>query len=149
MLTGLDPLCCPGRVQDLLSHMLQLIGDRDSSPSHMTTGPAFLPASMVMGERASLSSPCLHMADEGLGYVSHTHYFGAGSPRPVPTGLALLYCPGEVQHLLPQVLQLVRNRNSSPSLMSTEPALAYAPGNDSWWGRRVTLPHLCCLKTNK
>ena len=149
MLTGLDPLCCPGKVQDLLSQVLQLIGDRDSSPSDMTTGPVFSSASVLLGEKASLSSPCLHMADEGLGYGSHTHYFGAGSPRPVPTGLALLCCPAEVQHLLPQVLQLVRNRKSSPFLMSTEPALAYAPGNDSWWGRRVTLPHLGCLTTNK
>lgn len=48
------------------------------------------------------------------------------SPQPVP---ALLCYPGEVKGLLPQMLQLVRDRDSSSPLMASEPALLPAIGS--------------------
>lgn len=40
---------CANRVGSMLSQILQLVGARDSSPTIMTTGPAFPPALGVNG----------------------------------------------------------------------------------------------------
>lgn len=53
---------------------------------------------------------------------------------PVVTALTLLCCPGEVQGLLSQVLQLLGVGVGSPTLMTTEPALSPASGVDGCEG---------------
>lgn len=55
------------------------------------------------------------MADEWLGQLSFTLSSEARSPIHPQPGSALLYCPGEVQDLLFQVLQLLRDRDNSPA----------------------------------
>lgn len=37
-------LCCPGEMQGLISLVLTMVGDTVNSPTHVTLGPAFLPA---------------------------------------------------------------------------------------------------------
>ena len=49
-------MCYGGKVPGLLPQVLQLVGVKDSSAILMTTGPAFLPASGIDGQRGQLSS---------------------------------------------------------------------------------------------
>lgn len=48
----------------------------------------------------------------------------------------LLCCPGKVQGLLSQMLQLLRGRASSPARMPAAPLLSQCPGED--WGHFCT-----------
>lgn len=50
------------------------------------------------------------------------------SPILPPSGIALLHCPGEVQGLFSQVLQLVGDRDISSDLVTSGPVLTLAPG---------------------
>lgn len=69
------------------------------------------------------------MTKEKWGQLSYTYNFGAGSPTRLPTGLTLLCYPGEVHSLLSQVLQLVRGRDSSSTvLVSSRPVLPPSSG---------------------
>ena len=56
---------------------------------------------------------------------------GAGSPTLPPSGPALLCCLVEVHGSLSQVLQLARNRDRSPTLVTPGPALPTATGGES------------------
>lgn len=53
------------------------------------------------------------MADEWLGQLSHTLTLKASSLGPPSPASALLYCPGEMQGLLSQVLQQMKGKTSS------------------------------------
>lgn len=57
LLTGLALLGCPGRVQDQVSRVFQLVGI--SCPILMTTGPVLPPASVVGGHEGVAALPCL------------------------------------------------------------------------------------------
>lgn len=84
LLKGLALLCCPGKVQGLLSQVLQLMGIKDSSPTLATTGSTLPPAPEVDGHGGG--------GQRGrwvMGQLFYAHNFGAGSPTPTLTGLAL------------------------------------------------------------
>ena len=85
-----DLLCCPGKVQDMLSY------------SHaLCQGQLFhLPVERAKW-KGSLSLQYHHTADNRQGQLAHTHVLGAGSPTSSPhPGSSQLCCPGEVQGLL-------------------------------------------------
>lgn len=87
-----DLLCCPGKVQDMLSY------------SHaLCQGQLFhLPVERAKW-KGSLSLQYHHTADNRQGQLAHTHVLGAGSPTSSPhPGSSQLCCPGEVQGLLSQ-----------------------------------------------
>lgn len=81
------------------------MGRWDSSHNLTITDPALPPASDIDGLGGGIS-PCCYM-------TSHAH-IGAGSRTPLPTASALLCCPGAVQDLLSQLLQLMGGGVSVP-----------------------------------
>lgn len=65
-------------------------------------------------------------------------------PRPPPTGLTLLCCPGEVQDLLSWVLQLVGARALLPLLW---PLSQFSHLSEVWW--RGDYPPKSCLMADE
>lgn len=67
--TGLALGCCPGKVQVLVSHELQLVRGRASSATLMTQGKLSCLSQVAKDKEggASFSYPCHDMADEGVG----------------------------------------------------------------------------------
>lgn len=88
---------------------------------------------------------------DGKWGLSHGHSLEAGSLTPLLTRLALFCCPGKVQNLLFQVVQLVEVRDSLPGLMTTGLALSPAPGIDeqSGGGRRAALSPSMLLQDSR
>lgn len=89
----------------------------------------------------------IHRSSPSLPQLSHPMHqaarSGAGSPvftasgpaHPhvlIPTGLALMFCPGEGQGLLFQLLLLVRCRASSFILIPLRPSLLLSVGGKGW-----------------
>lgn len=69
--------------------------------------------------RESITMHSLHLRiDEPWGYLSRALALSDGSSVPLTPRLALLYCQGSVQDLLFQVLQLVRDKDGSPELLT-------------------------------
>lgn len=69
------------------------------------------------------------------------HTLRAGSSELTQTGPALLCCPGNVWGLLSQVLQLLRVRDSLPTLMPQRAAISpVADGKGGGGGRRASFP---------
>lgn len=97
-LTGSALACYPGRVQDLLSHTLQLVRDRSSSPTPVTPGASSLACLRWQGVRRGwtfFSYPCPHLADgEGRDNSSALRSSWPAHLCPL-TGTGLLCCPGE------------------------------------------------------
>jgi hypothetical protein len=70
-------LCCPGKVQDPLSWILQQVRGRDSSPAQLTLEPAFLPAIGVKGwGRAFLPRLHHYTADKCWDHLFKTPWIG-------------------------------------------------------------------------
>lgn len=84
--SGSALLCCPGDMEGLLSQVLELLRDRDTSPPFMNqTGPYLLPATYGNRKRRKRlgedSLPhCYHHLRKRQGLLFHTHALGAGSP---------------------------------------------------------------------
>lgn len=104
------------------------------------------PALLVFTTR--VSSPALPPANSALTAMSKKwgrfsfHTLIVGSPTPIPLGPALLYSLGEVQVPLFEVLQLVRDRDSPPALMTPGPDPPPVSSVDRWeFGERA--PLLC------
>lgn len=92
-------------MQGLHSQVLQQVRDRVSSPTLQILGPAFQPD--IGGNKSRAYSSLLTLS--GLACGPH-------APHSVPD---LLCCAGQVQGPLSQVLQQVRGKTSSPTLMNS------------------------------
>ena len=109
-------------------------------------GAALLAADEGLGQlshsddlRASFPA-CHRWQRQGGGQLSHTHTLRTSLPTTLPPGSALPICPGEVQGRLPQVLQLVRGRASSPALMTSWSQLSSClHGEGKYKGRGLSL----------
>lgn len=65
-------LCCPGKIQGLLSSVLQLVGSRGSSRTLMTSGPTLPPLETLM--RGGFLLPTMPPYGRwGCGKVTHVH----------------------------------------------------------------------------
>lgn len=104
------------------------------------------PLSAVHGKgqegRSSLPCPCHNMADKWWGQFSHVHSFGLACTFPHSQGW--LYCASQMRCrvTLPGA-QVVRGKNSSPTLMISGPGLLPATVWEQLAGRKVSLPHTC------
>lgn len=68
---------------------------------------------------ALASSPCTARSKE-QDWLFWVHTLRAGSPTSSPLGPSLLCCTHKEQGPLPRVLWLLRGRNSSPALMTSD-----------------------------
>lgn len=85
----------------------------------------------VEGTESIFLTPCLYMPPQ---VTSKRRSRGASSPRYPSLGLVLLCCPGKMQGPLSQGLQLVRERDSSPALMTLGSSLLTATGGEGQGG---------------
>lgn len=94
---------------------------KETSSAHMNPGPALLATVLAAWEGCLRESITLHTLDlriyEPWVYLSCVLAHRDGSSVSLTPGLALLHCPGKLQDLLFQVLQLVRDRDGSPELL--------------------------------
>lgn len=104
------------------------------SPTSALTG---MTLSCCPGEVQSLlgirkSSPAFPIAGSALQVSFHALNFMAGSPIPPVIGLALSCFPGMTQRHF-WGLQLMVVRDSSPTVITSRPALLPASNVDGWW----------------
>lgn len=93
-------------MQDLLSQVLQPVMDRITSPTVMTR-TRFSSLKKVARGKWCISSFPMPLKDRPWVYFSHSLVFRAGSPKPLPTGTALLCCSGKIHDPFSRVMQLV------------------------------------------
>lgn len=93
---------------------------------------------LTLGKQNPLS-PMLQQ-ESGWTSSSTPTSLGLAHLQPWQPGPVLLCCPGQVQGLTSQVLQQVRDRASSPVLMTPGPALPPAVGGKGQRGWRASLP---------
>lgn len=72
------------------------------------------------------------LPDGKRGQLSYDHNFGTRKPIPSLTVLALLCCLGKVKGLVSWMLQLLGDRNGTPTLMATGTVLPLAFNIDGW-----------------
>lgn len=108
-----------------------------SYPALMTCEPTIGGKGVRVGKGIFLS-PILLQGRQVVGQLSHAHTLSASSPALLPSGSALLCCPGEVQGLFSQVLQQIRDRDSIPALMDPWGQFSHSPlvVRAKWEGRR-------------
>lgn len=115
--TGSALVCTPGKMQHTLSHVLQQVRGRASSPSLVTTELALLPDN-EWGEN-TFSSPTPPQNRHGWSMVSSPALSPLGCITYSPTrgSSALLCCPDKVRDLFSQVLLPVRGSTNFSTLM--------------------------------
>lgn len=104
------------------------------------------------GKGSIFPPPNNHVTVKWWGQPLHAQNFGACSPTPPPTGLALLYCLGE-QSLLYQALWLVKERVQLPCQLQVvvargEGIFPSTPPSNCRHGRWDQLSHSYALRTS-
>jgi hypothetical protein len=126
-------LCSPGKLQDQLSRVLQQVRSRDTSPACCR----WQEARVRKGISPSIMLPHRDKFMEPGFPCSHIQ---AGSSTPLPSGSALLCCPGEVQRES-ALLNAAANEEQGPLSCSHDSIGANPPSctSDRAKGRGGTL----------
>lgn len=102
--------CCPSKLEDPFSKLLQLVIDIASSPILKTLGPTLLftiDSDRLGRRRGHLSFPCQtghYLAEKKQGWLSFIHVLVLIHLKLPNPGSILVCCPGQIQSLLSHVL---------------------------------------------